>query len=134
MTVEVKKLDHVNVRTANLDGMVEWYGRMLGMLPGPRPDFPFPGAWLYAGEDAALHLIGVEAEPGADATDLKLEHFALRATGMKELLERAAGAGEKADVRKVPGFPIVQVNMWDPDGNHIHIDFGVDEAEAAGAV
>ena len=41
MAVTMKRLDHVNVRTANLDGMVEWYGRMLGMHPGPRPDFPF---------------------------------------------------------------------------------------------
>ena len=29
---------------------------------------------------------------------------------------------------KVPDFPIVQVNIWDPDGNHIHIDFHADEA------
>lgn len=134
MTVEMQKLDHVNVRTANLDGMIDWYGRMLGMKPGPRPDFPFPGAWLYVGEDAVLHLIGVDAEPGSDAADLKLEHFALRATGMAELLARAAAAGERADVRRVPGFPIVQVNMWDPDGNHIHIDFGLAEAAEAGAV
>ena len=134
MAVVMKKLDHVNVRTANLERMVEWYGRMLGMQPGPRPDFAFPGAWLYVGEDAALHLIEVAAEPGSDANDLKLEHFAIQATGMKELLERAATAGDRADVRRVPGFPIVQVNMWDPDGNHIHIDFDLEEAEAAGVV
>lgn len=134
MTVTMKKLDHVNVRTANLDGMIDWYGRMLGMHPGPRPDFPFPGAWLYVGEDAAVHLIGVENQPGADTSDLRLEHFAISATGIKELLERAAAAGEKADVRKVPSFPIVQVNIWDPDGNHIHIDFTEEEAREAGAL
>ncbi|MEM9060931.1 MAG: VOC family protein [Pseudomonadota bacterium] len=132
MTVTVKRLDHVNVRTSRLDEMIHWYGEMLGMRSGPRPDFPFPGAWLYCGKDAAIHLIGVEAEPGSDAEDLKLEHFALAATGIAELVERAKASGERFDIRKVPDFPIVQVNLWDPDGNHIHIDFHADEAEAAG--
>jgi hypothetical protein len=34
----------------------------------------------------------------------------------------------------VPGWPVVQVNVWDPDGNHLHIDFDLSEAEAAGLV
>jgi hypothetical protein len=25
-------------------------------------------------------------------------------------------------------------NVWDPDGNHLHIDFDLSEAEAAGVV
>ncbi|MEM1164454.1 MAG: VOC family protein [Pseudomonadota bacterium] len=130
MTVSMKRLDHVNVRTADLEGMIDWYGRMLGMHPGDRPDFPFPGAWLYADGHAIIHLVGTEAEPANDGKDLRLEHFAIAATGLRALLDRAASAGERAEVRPVPGFPIVQVNMWDPDGNHIHIDF--DEAEAEG--
>ena len=76
-----------------------------------------------------MHLIGIEDEPEVDADNLRLEHFALSASGMAELLERCKAAGERADVRKVPGFPIVQVNLWDPDGNHIHIDFDASEAE-----
>ncbi|MEM7683248.1 MAG: VOC family protein [Paracoccaceae bacterium] len=132
MKLNIRKLDHVNVRTSRLDEMVAWYGEILDMHPGPRPDFPFPGAWLYCGEDAAIHLIGVDVEPGSDPNDLKLEHFALSATGMAALVERAKSAGERFDVRKVPDFPIAQVNLWDPDGNHIHIDFTAEEAEAAG--
>ena len=42
------KLDHVNVRTAQLDKMIAWYEDVLEMEVGPRPNFPFPGAWLYA--------------------------------------------------------------------------------------
>ncbi|MCR9139823.1 MAG: nascent polypeptide-associated complex subunit family protein [Alphaproteobacteria bacterium] len=29
----------------------------------------------------------------------------------------------------VPDFPIVQVNIFDPDGNHIHIDFPAGELD-----
>ncbi len=39
MSVTMKRLDHVNLRTADLDGMVAWYGRVLDMHPGPRPGF-----------------------------------------------------------------------------------------------
>ena len=129
MTVTMNRLDHVNVRTGNLQGMIDWYGRILGMTTGPRPDFPFPGAWLYAGEDPVIHLVGRETAPANDGEDLRLEHFALSATGLTDLLTRAEAAGERTEVRRVPGFPIVQVNLWDPDGNHIHIDFDVTEAD-----
>ena len=134
MAVAMKRLDHVNVRTAQLDEMVDWYGRMLGMRTGPRPGFPFPGAWLYAGEHAIIHLVGQGARPEAADADLRLEHFAISATGLAELVERATAAGERCEVRKVPDFPIVQVNLWDPDGNHIHIDFDAAEAEGTGLV
>jgi catechol 2,3-dioxygenase-like lactoylglutathione lyase family enzyme len=129
-----KRLDHVNVRTANLDAMVEWYGRMLEMRPGPRPGFSFPGAWLYAGEHPIVHLVGRDARPGAEDGDLRLEHFAISATGLAELVGRAKAAGERYTVRRVPDFPIVQVNLWDPDGNHIHVDFDAREAEGTGLV
>ena len=128
MTVTMTRLDHVNVRTANLEAMKAWYGEMLGMTPGRRPDFDFPGAWLYAGDDAVIHLVGVSDQPvpGGNPT---LEHFALSATGLKALIDRAEARGEKYMLRKVPSFPIVQVNLWDPDGNHLHIDFDAAEAE-----
>ncbi|MFT7576204.1 MAG: catechol 2,3-dioxygenase-like lactoylglutathione lyase family enzyme [Alphaproteobacteria bacterium] len=125
--MQIGKLDHVNVRTANLDKMVAWYGDMLGMKPGKRPNFPFPGAWLYTGDNAAIHLIGIEQEPPAQ-DDLRLEHFAFQATGFAALKERLATAGERHDVNPVPGAGIVQINCWDPDGNHIHVDFPTAEA------
>jgi catechol 2,3-dioxygenase-like lactoylglutathione lyase family enzyme len=86
MPVTLKRLDHVNLRTANLDAMVAWYGRILGMHPGPRPSFTFPGAWLYAEGHPVIHLVGVEVAPGADPADLRLEHFAISASGLKGLL------------------------------------------------
>ncbi len=130
MTATIQGLDHVNVRTAALDAMVAWYGRVLGLTPGPRPDFPFPGAWLYAGERPLIHLVATGAAPGADPADLRLEHFALAASDLPAFLERLEADGEPYRLRRLPTFGIVQVNVWDPDGNHIHVDF--DAAEAAG--
>lgn len=129
MDVAVKQLDHVNIRTTDLDGMSAWYGKMLGMVPGPRPLFSFPGAWLYANEQPRIHLVGCETPPNDSECELRLEHFAFAATGLRALIDRADAAGERCVVRRVPDFPIVQVNLWDPDGNHLHVDFHISEAE-----
>lgn len=125
--MQLGRLDHVNVRTANLDAMIAWYSNILGMTPGPRPNFDFPGAWLYAGDHPIVHLVGCTTPP-TPGDSLKIEHFAISATGLAEMLSRVESSGSRHFLRKVPGFPIVQLNLWDPDDNHIHIDF--DEAEA----
>ncbi|MEM9140672.1 MAG: VOC family protein [Pseudomonadota bacterium] len=129
MTLTMKRLDHVNLRTANLPAMVDWYERVLGLVSGPRPSFSFPGAWLYVGDHAIVHLVGQETQPTVDPSDLKLEHFAIEAEGLGEMLARAEADGQPATPRKVPGFPVVQVNLWDPDGNHIHVDFNAAEMD-----
>lgn len=128
--MQLNKLDHVNVRTENLDAMVAWYTDILGMRTGDRPNFPFPGAWMYVGDQAVVHLIGTDENPGAGSEGkLRLEHFALSATGMKKFEEKLTAAGEKFQRRDVPGGVITQFNVWDPDGNHIHIDFPTREEQ-----
>ena len=118
--------DHVNVRTSKLDEMIEWYGDVLGLYAGPRPNFPFPGAWLYLGSHALIHLVGVEEE--TETTDrISLEHFALSATELQDFLAKLEEHGTEARVSQVPGMPIVQVNIFDPEGNHIHVDFDAAE-------
>ena len=119
--MQLKRLDHVNVRTANLDEMVRWYCEVLGMESGPRPPFPFPGAWLYAGEDAIVHLVGVDDE--LQNHEPKIEHFAISATGLDDFVARLEQAGVAYEPADVPGTNILQINIHDPDGNHIHVDF-----------
>ncbi len=126
--MQIGKLDHVNLRTRRLAEMVEWYGRVLDMPSGERPNFPFPGAWLYADGVATVHLNGVD-QVADQAADLTLEHFAFKAKGLKSLLERLQRDGERFFVVHVPGAPELQVNLWDPDGNHVHVDFHTAEAE-----
>lgn len=122
------RLDHVNLQTVQFDAMVEWYSHFLQLKQGYRPRFPFPGAWMYAGDVPVVHLVPVEVAP-PKATDLSLEHAAFRATGLPEFLGRLTAAGERLRVVRVPDLPLVQVNVWDPDGNHLHVDFDAAEAE-----
>lgn len=126
--MQIGKLDHVNLRTNKLDEMINWYSTILGMSPGDRPNFPFPGAWLYAGDQAVVHLVNVDADPGAGSeTDLKLEHFALSATGRGTFEARLKKYEEAFETVILKDVGIVQYNVWDPEGNHIHIDFPIEE-------
>ena len=127
--MQLGRLDHVNVRTANLAAMTEWYERVLGMRSGARPPFPFPGAWLYAGDHPAVHLVGVAKPP--EGKDPRVEHFAFQATGLEEFLTRLRRDGVRHETRALPGSGIVQVNVWDPDGNHIHVDFAPEPTKDA---
>lgn len=123
----IERLDHVNLRTGRLDEMVAWYGEVLGMTPGPRPDFGFPGAWLYANEQALVHLVAVDPGPGPQGDDLSLEHGAFSASGLAAFLALLDARGDRYRIVRIEDFGIVQVNIWDPDGNHLHIDFKASE-------
>ena len=126
--MQVEKLDHVNIRTNRLDLLVDWYTTVLGLRRGARPQFPFAGAWMYAGESAVVHLVGVDGPPGAGSeTELRLEHFAFSASGLAEFVTRLEAMGQQFRRSDLLDFELVQINVWDPDGNHIHVDFPADE-------
>jgi catechol 2,3-dioxygenase-like lactoylglutathione lyase family enzyme len=127
----ISSLDHVNLRTANVERLRAFYVDVLGLRVGPRPAFSFGGAWLYCGDRPIVHLVQVGGDPRPSA-DLRLEHFALRAEGLAELLERLRAHGVEATVAFVRDFGICQVNVHDPDGTHVHIDFDIAEAQRLG--
>lgn len=118
----IQSLDHVNVRTANLERMIAWYRDILGLTLGPRPNFSFGGAWLYAGDVAIVHLVEVSDQPGM-AEQLQLEHFALAGTDKNGFIDKLEANGIPSRLNTLTDFGITQVNIHDPDGNHIHVDF-----------
>lgn len=126
--MQMTRLDHVNIRTCNLAEMINWYTNVLGLKNGDRPDYGFPGAWLYIGDQAVIHLVSVDKECISIAP--KIEHFALSATGFADCIRALDQNGVAYSVDPVPGIPVVQVNVADFDGNHIHIDFGAADVEA----
>ncbi len=116
-------LDHVNIRTNNLEGMISFYDEVLGLSPGPRPNFPFPGAWLYAGDQAVVHLIAVDPETVKPEPAIQLEHFAFAARNMAAFTAKLEKMGVPYRLGHVEDFGITQVNIHDEDGNRLHIDF-----------
>lgn len=126
--MQITQLDHVNIRTTQLEKMVGWYTEILGMTIGDRPDFPFPGAWLYGNGQAMVHMVGVEDDPlvGSEV-NLKLEHFAFRAEGAAAFEQRLVSAEEPYRRVDIAQINTAAFNLWDPDGNHIHVDFALEQ-------
>ena len=115
-------LDHVNLRTTAVARLRDFYCGVLGMREGERPAFPFGGAWLYCGERAVVHLVEVSEQP-APSGELRLEHFAFVARDFEEFMRRLDADGIEYRVSKQFGSETRQLNLRDPDGNRIHIDF-----------
>jgi catechol 2,3-dioxygenase-like lactoylglutathione lyase family enzyme len=126
-------LDHVNLRTHDVQMLQAFYVDVLGLRVGPRPAFSFAGAWLYCGDSPAVHLVKV-ADRRRPSTDIALEHFAFRARGLAELLDRLKAHGVPWSLGFVQDFRVCQVNVRDPDGTRVHVDFDLGEAEALGLV
>jgi catechol-2,3-dioxygenase len=127
----LERLDHINVNTTQLEKLKAFYSDVLGMSPGPRPNFSFGGAWMYCGGRPAVHLVErAQLEPVHG--DLKLQHFAFAAKGLGEFLARLAQLDVPYRVGILDDFEICQINLTDPDGNHLHVDFPVAEARELG--
>ena len=123
----IRRLDHVNIRTGNLSGLLRFYEEALGLKAGERPPLGFPGAWLYAGDQAVIHLVALERTPEPEGA-LRLEHFAFSASGLQPFLARLQQLGIPVQQSRQPGTGNVVVNLRDPDGNRLHVDFPSDEA------
>lgn len=122
--MQITRLDHVNIRTTQLQAMIAWYTAVLGLTAGPRPEFPFNGAWMYANDTAVAHLVEIEEPMAVGAeVDLKLEHFAFRAKGVATFKKRLETSGTKYREVFLADVDLYAFNIWDPDGNHIHVDF-----------
>ena len=125
----ITDLDHVNMRTAQLEAMKRFYQEVLGLEIGLRPPFSFNGTWLYCGDKAAVHLVEIESPRPAGGG---IEHFAFAAQDLTGFVERLRAAELDYDLRIVPDFGTRQLHLRDPDGNHVEIAFDAsEEVEAA---
>ena len=100
---------------------------VLGLRIGKRPNFGFPGAWMYAGDTVVVHLVGINRTATGSEADLKLEHFAFTASDAASFEKRLLASDTEFRKVFVADINTVAFNLWDPDGNHIHVDFAADE-------
>lgn len=85
--MNVSTIDHINIQTRELEGTCRFYEDVLGFKRGFRPTFSFPGAWLYAGERAVVHLIGLtESDAAVPKGSGSINHVAFAGAGLAELV------------------------------------------------
>ena len=130
------KLDHCSIRTSNLAETERFYTHVLGLQVGPRPEFKFPGIWLYNAGQAVVHVVGIDRDNPqplidylgekalADATDSgSIDHIAFVAADLAGMKARFTAAGQPFRERLVPGMNLAQLFVDDPNGITIELNF-----------
>ena len=137
-------LEHYLLQVRDMDETIEWYERVLGMRSGPHPDFKFPAAWLYVGDQPVLHV----AEGGAKVSENRLrylgqqstalagsgvvDHVAFHASKPREMIEHFEAEGIEFTRRQVDDQGQLQLFLIDPNGVKVEVNFSADEARADG--
>jgi catechol 2,3-dioxygenase-like lactoylglutathione lyase family enzyme len=124
-TMPLTQLNHVTVRTDDLEGTRDFYNEVLGLLPGPRPPLAFPGYWLYCGENAVVHLVPRSGAIGAgDGKDTgNFDHVAFTAADFDGMRLRFKKLGISFREQEVPGVRVRQLFLQDPNRVMIELNF-----------
>jgi catechol 2,3-dioxygenase-like lactoylglutathione lyase family enzyme len=135
-------IEHFLVAADDIDATRDWYARVLGMQPGPHPDFGFPVHWMYLGGVDVVH-IGPSAKNAGDIqkqylgrTSQKsdqgtgaIDHIAFRASGLRQILEHLKKEAVPFSQRRANGQALFQLFIYDPNGVKIELNYAASEAE-----
>ena len=130
----IARMDHFTILATNTEKTVAFYGDLLGLTPGPRPAFGFPGAWLYNDGKAVLHVVEKATIPDGGGV---LDHIAFWGTDLPATLAKLKASGLDYDLRRLPenghAAGVWQLFFLDPSRARVEIDFAATESAAAPA-
>ena len=124
--MSVGLLDHFNIRTDRLADTVRFYEDVLGLTNGDRPNFDFPGAWLYSEGKPVVHLVDISstAEPQKPDSGV-VHHVAFASRDFAGMKQRLRDKAVQFDTRTVPGGAVWQIFVRDPNGVMIELNYEV---------
>ena len=124
MSMSVGTLDHFNIRTRKLDDTVRFYEDVMGLEKGPRPNFAFPGAWMYSEGKAVVHIVDISRTDEAQKPDSGVvHHVAFASRGFDGMKQRLESKKTPYDARQVPGGDLWQIFVDDPNGVMIELNY-----------
>jgi catechol 2,3-dioxygenase-like lactoylglutathione lyase family enzyme len=117
----IEGMNHFTVIAEDPAKTLDYYVGLIGLEEGPRPDLGFPGAWLYAGGRAILHVYFDRPVPAQRAG--VIDHMAFTAKNLKAVKARFDARGVKYDLRRQAGAGTWQLFSYDPNGAKVELDF-----------
>jgi catechol 2,3-dioxygenase-like lactoylglutathione lyase family enzyme len=130
----IERMDHFTIVTKDAEATARFYGEMLGFTSGPRPNFAFPGVWLYNGGKPILHVIQKPTIPEGSGV---LDHMAFWGTDLPGYIAKLKAKGLSYELRRLPaggpGAGVWQLFFHDPNGARVEIDLPASEEAPAGA-
>jgi catechol 2,3-dioxygenase-like lactoylglutathione lyase family enzyme len=122
--MSVGVLDHFNIRTRKLGDTVRFYEEVLDLKNGERPNFTFPGAWMYSEGKPVVHIVDIGATDEPQKPDSGVvHHVAFASHGFAGMKQRLKSRGLPFDVREVPGVAVWQIFVTDPNGVMIELNY-----------
>ena len=122
----IQAMNHFTVLARDLAATKAFYIGLLGLADGPRPPFDFPGAWLYVGDQAVLHIVA--GRPLPDPPAGVLDHMAFSAGDLAGTVVRLKANNVDYVLRRQAGNGPWQLFCHDPNGAKVELDFSADEA------
>lgn len=120
-------MNHFTILAENLDETCRFYRDLLDLKEGYRPDMGFPGAWLYAGEQAVLHVVIRNPLPQPRAG--VLDHMAFSAVDLKATVGKLEAKGVRYQLGRQVETGVWQLFFHDPNGARVELDFVATEEE-----
>jgi catechol 2,3-dioxygenase-like lactoylglutathione lyase family enzyme len=121
--MSVGLLDHLNIRTLRLADTTRFYEEILGLQNGDRPDFSFPGAWLYSEGSPVVRLAGIP--PSAELQNpysSVVHHIAFSSRDFKGM-QRHLHAKGMAFETETAGGELWRIFIRDPNGLMIELNY-----------
>ncbi|NKC10973.1 MAG: hypothetical protein GKR94_01830 [Gammaproteobacteria bacterium] len=134
--MHLAKLEHYLILSDDMETTKDFYVDVLGLRVGPRPPFPFPGYWLYLGDQPCVHLASSAATRGQkdylgrdnDGSGTgSIDHVAFTAVDVPATVAHLEAKNIPMIRRDVPAQQAHQIFIQDPNGTHIELNFKVDE-------
>lgn len=129
----IKHLDHVNIRTAQLQASIDFYSHAIGLTikPPPMANDLTQGAYCHDDSDrAVIHLVATDRvadshEPVRGAAQRGMvDHIALSCSGQpEELKARLVQHQLSFDAFDVPAIGMHLVFIRDPNGILVEMSF-----------
>lgn len=126
----IQAMNHFTVLTHDLDATLAFYCGVLGLRSGSRPPLDFPGAWLYIGKQAVLHIVAGRPLP-ADPAGV-LDHMAFSADDLPGTVTRLKDNQIDYELRRQAGAGMWQLFCHDPSGARVELDFDASQAAPTG--
>jgi catechol 2,3-dioxygenase-like lactoylglutathione lyase family enzyme len=125
----VSGMNHFTILTDDVGRTVRFYGDLMGLKAGSRPSLNFPGAWLYAGDQPILHVIG--GRPQSELKPGVIDHMAFTGHDLSATLATLEREKVEHVCRQQVGSGVWQVFFHDPNGAKVELDFAADERPSA---
>ena len=114
-------MNHFTVLAEDLRETCKFYRDFLGLTEGYRPDMGFPGAWLYAGDQALLHIVVRSQLPQPRAG--VIDHMAFSANGLAAIVRKLEDQGVRYQLGRQVETGVWQLFFHDPNGARVELDF-----------